>query len=54
MHRLQSIDSIAVTQGILEYIEECTLLSHNEIIPSNHRAYMVDINMEEYFQDYIS
>ena len=54
MYRSQPINSIAITQGILEFIEGCTLLSHNEIVPSDHRAHIVDINVEEYFQDSIS
>jgi len=43
------IDSIAVTNGILEYVEGCKLLGNNKIVYSNHRAYVVDIVIEEYF-----
>jgi len=54
IHRSQPIDLIAVSPGILEFIERCALLNHNEIIPSDHRVYLVDFNAEEYFQNEIS
>jgi len=48
------IDSIAVTDRILEYIEGSALLHHNEIVPSDHRSYLVDFNAKEYFNVNIS
>ena len=49
--RLIPIDSIAATLGILEYIEGCILLNHNNIVLSNHRAHIGDINFKEYFNE---
>jgi len=48
------INSIAATHGILEFIEECKLLPYNEVIFSDHRAYVVNINLEEYFNEQLS
>ena len=48
------IDSIVVTDRVLEYIEGSSLLHHNEIIPSDHRSYIVDFNAEDYFDENIS
>ena len=49
IYRSQPIDSIAVSPEILEFIEGCALLNHNEIILSDHRVYIVDFNVKEYF-----
>ena len=49
-----SIDTIAVSEGIMEYVEGVKLIAHNEIVTMDHRAYVVDINMEEYFSDEFS
>ena len=48
------IDSIAGTSGIVEHVEGCALLNHNEVVPSDHRAYIVDLNAEEHFQNEMS
>jgi len=45
------IDSIAATCGIMDFVEGCKLLSYNEIVETDHRAYMVDVNIEEYFDE---
>jgi len=33
----------------MNYIEESTLLETDDIINTDHRAFIVDINIEEYF-----
>ena len=49
-HRSSTIDSIAASFGIMQYIKGYKLLEYNEIVKSDCRAYMIDIAMEEYFQ----
>ena len=44
------IDSFAVSAGILEYIEGCMLLEYNDIFEIDHRGYMVDVALDEYFE----
>ena len=53
-HGSKQIDSIAATNGIMNYIEGCRLMNYNEIIESDHRAFIVDIDIEEYFKDEFS
>jgi len=50
-HGSKQIDSIAATNGIMDYIEGCRLINYNEIIESDHRAFMIDVDIEEYFED---
>ena len=54
INRLKAIDSIAVSEGLIEFVESSKLIYHNEIIFSDHRAYIVDINIEEYFNNQMS
>ena len=53
-HGSKQIDSIAATNEIMNYIEGCRLMNYNEIIESDHRAYMVDVGIEEYFKNEFS
>ena len=55
-HQIESkyIDTIAATENILEVIEGCKLVKAKDIILNYHRAYIVDINFEEYFQKKLS
>ena len=48
------IDTFAISEGLMEYIEGVKLVAHNEIVNTDHRAYIVDINIEEYFEDEFS
>jgi len=48
------IDSIAASEGIFEYIEECQLLDYNQIIFSDHRSYIIDVNIKDYFNNQLS
>ena len=50
-HGSKQIDSIAASNGIMNYIEGSRLMNYNEIIQSDHRAYMIDIDIREYFKD---
>jgi len=45
------IDSVAATPSIIEYIEVCKLLLHCEVVLSDYRSYLVDINFEAYFEE---
>ena len=45
------IDSIAAIQNLLDFIEESSLLETNEVILTNYRAFVIDINLESYFED---
>ena len=48
------IDTIAASHGIMEYVEGSILLEYNELIFTDHRAYIVDLNLEDYFEDQLS
>ena len=37
--------------GIIEYVEGCKLFEIEEITLTDHRAYTVDINLEQYFTE---
>ena len=45
------IDSIAATNGVMDFVEGCELLGYNEIVETDHRAYMIDVNINEYFDE---
>jgi len=45
------IDSIAASCGIMDFIEGCELLNYNEFIDTDHRAYVIDVNIDEYFNE---
>ena len=46
----RAIDSIAASSGIMEYIEGSKLVDYSEIVESDHRGYVIDVAMEEYFE----
>ena len=48
------IDSIAASYRIISYIERCKLIEANEVVLSDHRGYLVDINFELYFNEQMS
>jgi len=48
------IDTIVATEGIISYVEGCKILSFEEIVFSDHRSYVIDVNLEEYFEDTFS
>ena len=45
------IDSIAMTVNLIDFVEESILLESCEIIPSNHHGYIIDLNLEDYFEE---
>ena len=45
------MDSIAVSEGLIEFVEGSKLIYHNKITFSDHRAYIMDINIEDYFNN---
>ena len=48
------IDTIALSHGILEHIDGCRLLECNETKLTDHRSYLIDLNLEDSFQDQMS
>ena len=52
--RIEYIYSIAVTPNVIEYIEGSKLLEINTIIDTDHWSFIVNINLEKYFQEQIS
>ena len=48
------IDPIAVSCRFLNHIEEHQLLNNNKIVYLDNRAYLVGVNLEEYFDDQFS
>ena len=54
MYGSNPIDLIAVSEGLIDFVEGSKLIPHNEIVWSNHRAYIIDINLEDYFNKEMS
>jgi len=50
----KSIDSIAVTLELIEFVENCQLLETNDIVITNHRAYLIEVNLSKYFSKVFS
>ena len=48
------IDSITASYRIKNYTEGCQMVKNNEIVCTNHREYIINTNLEEYFNDSIS
>ena len=42
------VDSISVTDGLLPYIVGCEMTNFNEIVVSDHRRFMIDIDLNTY------
>jgi len=43
-----------VSSRVIELIEGVKLLDNNAIVMTDHRAYLMDFNLQEYFQDQFS
>ena len=43
------IDTIACSNRLLEFVEGSKLVRNNEILFLDYRAYIIDINLEDYF-----
>ena len=52
--RLTPIDSIAASEGAMEFVEGLKLINDNNIAFSEHCAYVVYFNIEEYFNAQLS
>ena len=48
------IDTIAATEGAIEHVDGCKLLYHAEVVISDHRPHVIDVNLEEYFNECFS
>ena len=48
------IDSIDVTPDLIKHVKGSRLFEKNEIVNTDHRHYVIDINLEECFQDEFS
>ena len=44
------IDFVAVSNSVVEFIDACELINFNQFIETDHRGYLVDINLELYFE----
>jgi predicted membrane-bound spermidine synthase len=51
---LQSINSIAVTPELIEFVENYKLLETNDIVITDHRACVIEVNLSEYFSEIFS
>ena len=53
-YKSKQIDSIAATNGIMNHIEGCRLINYNDIVESNHCAYMIDVDIKEFLKEEFS
>ena len=53
-NRSKPIDSIAATSGLIEYVDGYKLLGYNDVVESDHRSYMIEIAIEDYFNEQLS
>ena len=49
-----AVDSVAVSEGLVEFGEGSLLAPNNEIIKTDHRTCIVDTKLEEYFNEEFS
>ena len=54
MHGSNLIDTIEVPEGLIGFVEGSKLLSYDEIAYTSYRAYLIGINLEEYFNEEVS
>ena len=48
-HGSNPIDSIAASSGVIDFIDGCKLLDYNDILESDHRGYVINSAIEDYF-----
>ena len=41
------IDSIVTTSTIIQYVESSLLKERNKVVDTDHRSFIVDINLED-------
>jgi len=46
---LKCIEFMAATSSLINFIEKGEIINYNQIIYSDHRGYLIDINLEQYF-----
>ena len=49
MIRESCIDLVLVSSGLVKVIDGCKLINFNKIISTNHRGFIIDIDLDEYF-----
>ena len=47
--RSKYIDLVAISHSLLEHVKRYKLVNYKEIIHCNHRRYLVDLDIVEYF-----
>ena len=48
------INTIAILLGLSKFVEGCKLFKTNKFVVSDHRAYIININLEGYFGEELS
>ena len=48
------IDTIIAAIGIIQVIIGCKLIEINEIVILDHCTYIIDVNLNKYFEEYFS
>ena len=54
MNGIKVIGTIAASYSLIEYVKGCKLLEYNEIMVSDHRVHVIDMNLEDYFNKQLS
>jgi len=49
-YRSNCIDIIAASTNLLEFIDGYSIVDFNQIIITDHRGFLVDVNLEDFFQ----
>ena len=49
-----AIDNVAALEGLIEFVEGLLLTPNNEITNTDHRACIIDMNLEEHFNEEFS
>ena len=50
-YRKKCIDYILGSEGIMNIVERIELIECDEIVDSDHRVYLVDLNLETHFEE---
>jgi hypothetical protein len=53
-HGSKPIDSLAATKGIIDFIDGCKVLEYNDIVETDHRSYVIELALEDYFNEELS
>ena len=51
IYESKPIDSLAVSQGAIDCIDIYKLLSNHNAVESDYRIWLIDIALEDYFED---